>query len=93
MPTPSEPVTPIWIRIWTVWAIALALLLLFFIVVEGIGLVRDGYGDTLTETVVYLREKNSWLYHLIIDVCFLMAVTMAWVIYHFRFWVRVVSNG
>lgn len=51
-------------------------------------LARDVHGDTLTETVVYLREANSFLYWLIIDVCFLMAIVFAWVIYHFRFWER-----
>lgn len=80
--------TPIWIQIWTWWGISLAVHLIFFLVVEFAGLKREGFGDTLTESVVYLRDNNSWIYWLILDVCFLMAITMAWVIYHFRFWER-----
>lgn len=75
----------IWTRIWTVWAILLALLILFFLVVEGFALARRGIGDTLSEQVWRLREQGSWLYWLIIDVVFVTAVVMAWLLFHFRF--------
>lgn len=84
-------VTPIWIRIWTVWAIALALLTLFFLVVEGLGLAREGKGDTLSEAVWYLRDTGKWLYWLILDVVLIAGVTFAWLLFHFRF--QGPSNG
>lgn len=77
--------TPIWIRVWTIWAVALAALLIFFLVVEGIALFRPGVGDTLSESVWYLRETGSWLYWLIIDVVMVTGITMAWLLFHFRF--------
>lgn len=80
----GEPVTPIWIRIWTVWAVVLALLLLFFIVVEGMAIVRKGSGDTLSSTVWYLRDTGHWLFHLILDVVMVAAIVFAWLLFHFR---------
>lgn len=79
---------PVWIRFWTGWAICLALVLVAFLIAEGVALARDVHGDTLTETVVYLRDKNSWLYWLIIDVVTVTGVVMAWLVFHFRFWER-----
>lgn len=75
---------PIWIRVWTIWAVSLAVHLLFFLVVEGAALFHRQIGDTLSETVWYLRDTGSWLYLLILDICTVMAVTMAWVIFHFK---------
>lgn len=75
---------PIWITIWTWWAISLGVHLLFFLVVEGAAIVNKAIGDTLSETVWYLRDTEKWLYWLILDVCYLMAITMAWVIFHFK---------
>lgn len=79
---------PVWIKFWTAWAVAGAVWLIVFLIAEGAGLARAAYGDTLTETVVYLRDKNSWLYWLIIDVVAINGVTMGWLLWHFRFWVR-----
>lgn len=76
--------SPVWIRVWTWWAIILAALLLFFLVVEGMALFRPGIGDTLSETVWYLRDSGSWLYWLILDVIYITAITMAWLIFHFK---------
>lgn len=56
--------------------------------VEGIALKRVEFGDTLTETVVMLRDRNSWLYWLILDIVTLTAFVMAWLLWHFRFWTR-----
>lgn len=75
---------PVWISIWTTWGIVLALLLLFFLVIEGLALVRPGIGDTLSETIWYLRDTGSWLYWLILDVIYLTAITMAWLIFHVK---------
>lgn len=84
-----EPrITPIWIKFWTVWAICLVLVLLAFIVAEGWALKRAGFGDTLTETVVYLRDTNSWLYWVILDSVYAMAGVSVWLMWHFRFWER-----
>lgn len=70
---------------WVGWAVALALLILLFAVVEGIAVFRDAPGDTLSEQVWNLRERGSWLYWLILDVVFITAVVMCWLLWHFRF--------
>lgn len=75
----------IWTRTWVGWAVALALLIIFFAFVEGWALLRDDTGDTLSEQVWNLRERGSWLYWLIIDVVFITAVVMCWLLFHFRF--------
>lgn len=77
--------SPVWIRVWTWWAVALAALLLFFLVVEGLALFRKGIGDTLSETVWHLRDTGQWLYWLILDVVALTGITMMWLLFHFRF--------
>lgn len=77
--------SPVWIRVWTWWAIILAALLLFFLVVEGMGLARDGPGDTLSETVWHLRDTGQWLYWLILDVVTVTGITMGWLLFHFRY--------
>lgn len=79
----------IWQRIWLTWAISLAIHVVFFAVVEGIALKRPEFGDTLTESVVGLREANSWVYWLIVDVVTVTGVVMCWLVFHFRFWKRV----
>lgn len=78
----------IWQRIWLTWAVSLALLIVMFLIVEGIALARPAFGDTLTESVVGLREANSWVYWLIIDVVTVAGVTMCWLVWHLRFWER-----
>lgn len=75
----------VWTKIWVGWSVALAALVVFFGVVEGWALTRKGPGDTLSEQVWNLREQGSWLYWLIIDVVFITAVVMAWLLFHFRF--------
>lgn len=76
---------PIWITIWTWWAIVLAVVLIFFLVVEGWALFHKGPGDTLSETVWYLRNTRNWLYWLILDVVLVTAITMAWLLFHFQY--------
>lgn len=76
---------PVWIRFWTGWAVCLALLLLTFLVAEGWALTREAKGDTLSESIWYLRDQGRWLYWLIVDVIFINALTMAWLLYHVRF--------
>lgn len=75
---------PVWITIWTWWAIILAVVLIFFLVVEAWALFRPGRGDTLSETVWYLRNTRNWLYWLILDVVLVTAITMAWLLFHFQ---------
>lgn len=79
---------PAWTRLWTWWAVVGAVWILTFILFEGIALIRDSYGDTLTETVVWLRDENRWLYWLIVDVVTLTGIVMPWLVFHFRFWSR-----
>lgn len=76
---------PVWARFWTVWAIALAIVLVVFLVVEGMALFGGVNGGTLSETVWYLRNKGHWLYYFILDVVLIVSVTMAWLLFHFRF--------
>ena len=76
--------SPIWIKIWTGWAIILAMLTLFFLVVEALALIRPGTGDTLSETVWYLRDSGNGLYWFILDVIVLVGVTCGWLLFHFR---------
>lgn len=77
--------SPVWIKFWTGWAIALALVLVVFLVAEGWALARDAKGDTLSETVWHLRDQGRWLYWLIVDVVMITGITMAWLLFHFRF--------
>lgn len=79
----------VWERIWFVWALSLAVHVVFFLVVEGLALMRAGFGDTLTESVVALRDGGSWVYWLIVDIVTLTGITMGWLVWHFRYWVRV----
>lgn len=82
--TDIGPVAPVWIKIWTAWAVALAVILIFFLIWEAWALIRPGRGDTLSETVWYLRDQGRWLYWLILDVVSITLITMAWLIFHFR---------
>lgn len=75
----------IWTKTWVGWAVALAFLILFFAFVEGWALLRDAKGDTLSEQVWNLRDRGSWLYWLIVDVVMVTGITMAWLLFHFRF--------
>ena len=75
----------IWQRIWTVWAVGLIVLIVTFLVVEGVALARPGIGDTLSESVWMLREKGSWVYWVIVDAVMVMGLTCAWLLFHFRF--------
>lgn len=77
--------TPIWIKFWTGWAICLALVLVAFLIAEGWALVRNAKGDTLSETVWYLRDQGRWLYWLILDTVYVAALTFGWLLFHFRF--------
>lgn len=76
---------PVWIKFWTGWAICLALVLVTFLVAEGWALARDAKGDTLSESIWYLRDQGRWLYWLILDTVYVTALTMAWLIFHLRF--------
>lgn len=76
---------PVWIRLWTVWAIIGAVWIIAFAIFEGFALARDGIGDTLSETVWYLRDEGRWLYWLILDVIVVNALTMAWLLFHLRY--------
>jgi len=76
--------SPVWIKFWTGWAIALAAVLLVFLVVEALALLRPGFGDTLSETVWHLRDRGRWLYWFILDIVLITGLTMAWLMFHFR---------
>lgn len=75
---------PVWITGWTVWAIVGAVWLGTFLVFEGWALARPGIGDTLSESVWFLRDTGQWLYWLILDLVWATMVTMAWLLVHFR---------
>lgn len=74
-----------WTIVWTVWAVNLALITVFFLIFEALALIGKARGDTLSEAVWRLREANDPLYWLIIDVVFVAAIVFAWLIFHFRF--------
>lgn len=74
-----------WTIVWTVWAVNLAALIVFFLIFETLALLGKARGDTLSEQVWYLRNANDNLYWLIIDVVYVAAITFVWLIFHFRF--------
>lgn len=75
----------VWQRIWLIWSLILIFLVVMFLIVEGLALARAGIGDTLSESVWELREKGSWVYWVIIDAVMVTGITMAWLLFHFRF--------
>ena len=76
--------SPVWIKYWTVWAVALILILLAFLIPEFYALAKHVKGGTLSESVWHLRDTGQWLYWLILDVVTITAITMAWLLIHFR---------
>lgn len=80
----SELTSPVWIRYWTWWAVALVVILLAFLVPEFYALIKGIKGGTLSETVWHLRDQGRWLYWLILDVVVITAITMAWLLFHFQ---------
>lgn len=74
----------VWNRIWLIWALILIFLIVFFLIVEGIALARDGVGDTLSESVWQLRDKGRFAYWVIVDAVMVMGVTCGWLLFHFR---------
>lgn len=76
---------PVWIQLWTWWGIVGAVWISVFLFFEGWALTRPAIGDTLSESVWFLRDTGSWLYWLIIDLIYVTAAVMAWLLFHFRF--------
>lgn len=74
-----------WTPFWTVWGVALGIVLLTFLVAEGIALARPAIGDTLSETMWYLRDKSSPMFWIILDTIVIAAIALAWTLFHFQY--------
>lgn len=73
-----------WGRVWVVWAVLMALLLIWFLVFEALALFHKAPGDTLSEQIWWLRNHGHWLYFVVLDVWFLGAVALGWSLFHFQ---------